>query len=214
MPFYRKQRSSYRTSNPRRSRGLTQAQAEAIRKAFDAAPATVEGRFAKGAFITDGGKLWKVVSGGIRYHEDVSTALYGVAPVVRPPKEWKATCTLQDMLATILRDGTQTPDSRAAKRLGDDQNVPVVAKIASWEDSKPGSLASFPYLTIHEDGVIVAVRPIYDDSPIVAWIRNPKLAKTALDAIAIAPKPFAVASATVKIRAPKQPQPEPAGAAQ
>jgi hypothetical protein len=182
---------------------LSAAQAEAIRKAFYAATATVEGRFAKGQFVADGDKLYKVVSGGIRYHEDVRTLLYGVAPVARPPKEWKATRTLRATIEEILRDGNQAPNSRALRAGDAGREIPTTASIAKWEDGKPDSLASFPRLEVREEDVIVAVRPIYDDAPIVAWVRDPKLAKAVLAAIEIAPRPHHVTEAHVKMRAPK-----------
>lgn len=191
----RRYRSSYR---PRR-RGLTQAQTDAIRRAFDAAPATVEGRFAKGQLVADGDRVWKVVSGGIRYHEDVSTALYGVAPA-RPPKEWKATVTLRAAIEKVLREGTHTPLSRGLRGGETGQEVPAGIEVARWEDGKPDSLASFPHLRVFDDNLILAVRPIYDDSPVVAWVRDRKLAKIVLEAIAVSPKAYFLPEAQVKER--------------
>ena len=89
-------------------RRMTDAQVAANRRAFDKAPATIEGRYSKGDLIQSyDGRVWKVVSRGIRYHEDVHSALYGVAPVVRPPATITATLTLRAAIETVLIPSAQ-----------------------------------------------------------------------------------------------------------
>lgn len=191
-----------------KTRVLTGAQAEKAREAFAAAPATIEGRYARGQLVADGENVYKVISIGIRYHEDVSNCLYGVAPA-RAPKEWKATNLLRQTIEKILKwdgIGTHDPQSRGVRDDKPSAAMPTgLQLVAKWEDGQPDSLASFPYLQVFAGGFVLAIRPNYDDSPSVAWVKDERLAAQLVKAIEVSPKPYYIQSARVRQRTPKAP---------
>lgn len=199
---FRSTRSKFSRRAPKR-RGLTDAQIEANRKRFAECAHTIHGRFIRDQLIAEIGdptKVWKVMTYGIRYHEDVSLCIYGVKPA-RAPKEYTATVELRNAIDVIVRTGQNEPGSRGGSMRPEDQEaMPQAEKITGWQDGRPGSLASFPWLSIHEGGIIRAVRPNYDDSPNMAWVRDQKLAARLIAAIEVAPKPYHVAETHVSVR--------------
>lgn len=190
--------SSRRYSAPKR-KGLTDAQVEANRKRFQEAEYTVEGRYTRDALVTDGRDVYRIVTYGISYHEDVSSRLYG-ANKARPPKEWKATTFLRGCIESVLAEGTHEPRSRGGRKGKKKKAMPVNSPAEfRWEDGQPNSMASFPYLTLHGDCVL-ATQPHYDDAPSVAWKQDAKLCQQIREAASIAPKPYLLPNATIKPR--------------
>lgn len=180
-------RRSYSRRRPTRPRQPTEKQVAAAQKRWAECDHTVEGRFARGAILADHrGSIWRIHTRGRRYHEDVPTAIYGVRPA-RPPKAFAASQRLRQVIESVLRDGTQEPGSRAG---GTQQELPAEAAevTARWTDQEPNSFAQRPFLELRGE-YLRAVRPIYDDSPVMAWRRaTPKeLRKIAAD-MELAPK--------------------------
>lgn len=192
----------------RQRRGLTAAQEAAHKKAWDACDHTVNGRFAKGCVVADwGGQTWKIMTYGVAYHEDVSGRLYGVKPC-RGPKGWAETRQLREAIAHVRSDGTHEPGTAGGLRkneagewINEQQPRPEGAAIAEWRDGRAGSLASFPTLTVYEGGIVGVQCPIYDDAPIVAWVRDAKLAARLAKAIAACPAPVSLPEVTVAEKA-------------
>jgi len=190
----------YRSGGGRpKARGLTAAQQKAHDEAYAACDHTVDGRHNKGDVLADyKGGTWKVVTYGIRYHEDVSNRIYGVQPC-RGPKGWAETCELRRAIEAIRMKGTRTVADRVP------EGIPVGPRpespaVATWRDGRAGSLASFPELTIYEGGIVGVYCPVYDDSPIVAWIRDVALAKRLAKAIAACPSPVHLPEVNVRER--------------
>lgn len=198
--------SKYRKFRRPTRRTLTDSQLAANRKRFAECAHTIHGRFARGQLVVDydDGRVWRVVTYGICYHEDVASCIYGVKPA-RAPREYTATRTLREAIGRVCSTGTQEPGSRA----GDESQRPrpdTGAKIAEWRDGRPDSLASFPYVQIYPGGVIRAVRPIYDDSPIVAWVRDEVLTAKLVAAIKISPDPYHIPDTEVSGRPVANPE--------
>lgn len=198
----------YRTMIVTRPRPLTQAQIDAQWKKYETCPFIVEGRFSRDDLVTDDDQVYRIATIGFRYHEDVATRLYG-ATKAKAPKEWTATCALRKAIKTILRSGMHEKGSRGEPYkdgIRQGQDMPTAAVTHRWQDGEPNSYASFPSLTIHEGGIIRAVRPNYDDSPSVAWIQDHGLAKNLIDAIAIVPRPMHIPEAHVRARKQQEEQ--------
>jgi len=118
----------------------------------------------------DAGRVWRLARRGVRYHSDVRTRLHGARPA-RAPKEFAASQELREIIAAVLRNGTQEPGSRAGTpetqaALPEDAHEVT----ARWSDQQPGSHASRPYLEIRGT-ILRAVQPNYDDAPTMAWRR-------------------------------------------
>jgi hypothetical protein len=150
---------------------------------------TVTGRNLGGQLVTSHGQVFRVAAKGRRYHEDVRELIYDASPA-RPPKDFAASQEIRGIIETLLRD----PTARAAG----EQSLP--AEIARWTDQVPGSYASRPYLTLHEGGVVRAVRPVYDDAPQVAVATDPRLAAQVRKLMAVAPVGVHLPTARVQER--------------
>lgn len=130
-----------------------------------------------GAIVADRatGDVYRVAAKPVRYHEDA-------APVYRLTKAKAETIPagyasgrrLADLICAIQRYGNHTPGSRG----GDPSRrapVPDGLTRERFERPKrdPNSYADMPSLTLREIDygrlVAIAVTPIYDDAPIVAW---------------------------------------------
>lgn len=190
-------------------RGLTSAQQAAHEKAFSACNHTLEGNFSKGAVICDGEQAYKIVTYGIRYHEDVGSNIYGVTPC--RPKGWKETCELRNLIDN-LPGHKHDKDSRGGWTTSDDgkfidNRVPMPAAgdvVATWGDHRPESpLASFPRITVYANHIIRVEKPNYDDSPTEIWSEDAKLAKRVSRLIAKCPKPVGLRRCHVKERRTK-----------
>lgn len=186
--------------NQRRAPKMSQKTIDANRKRFQECSHTAEGRFSKGDTIADySGNLYRIETIGFRYHENVSSALYGAKPI-RDTKEYAATRKLRTAIGSILQTGTHEPGSRGIAVDADAAKCPGTEKVAEWRDGRPGSLASFPYIQIYQGYIIRVIRPIYDDAPSIAWVIDTKLARALLAAIEISPKPVNFHEASVKAR--------------
>lgn len=191
--------SGYSQRRPAGQVGLTAAQQKAHDESYAASDHTVEGNFSRGDIVADRqGQTWKVATYGIRYHSDVSARLYGVQPA-KGPKGFAETQELRRAVEHVLTTGTHEPGSRGGRE-GEMAERPAGQQIASWTDSRPGSLAAFPTVTVYENGVVGVVRPRYDDSPSVAWARDDKLAHRLAKLIAAYPHPVHLPEANVKER--------------
>lgn len=187
-------------------RGLTSAQKEADEKAWGRCTHSIEGHYRRGDLVVDIAAphtLYRVETRGRRYHEDVPTALYGVCRVSRGPAGWKETLELRRALEHVLSRGTHEPDSRGVEYEGGrnlGSPMPDTAVVARWQDAVAGSLATRPWIAVHEGGYLRAVSPIYDDSPVITWMHDPKLANKNAALIARTPRPVSVPSAYVRER--------------
>jgi len=182
---------------------LTAAQQEAHDKAYAACDYTVNGRFTKGDVISDHqGRAWKIVTYGIRYHEDVSDCIYGVRPA-RGPEGWKETQEIRAAIEHIGFAGTHEPGGRGGVRRNGDQWIderqarPAGAALVSWTDARYQSLASFPRITIYEHGIIGVVCPIYDDAPVLMWMQDEMLNSRLSNAIRACPRAVTLPEASV-----------------
>ena len=184
----------------RRARGLTEAQQRAHDAAWAAREGTVEGRYTRGEVVAGAdGQCWRISTYGVRYHEDVSTRLYGVLRA-RAPKGYTETIEIRLGIEEIRSNGTHEPGSRGGTA-ETQVTRPGGAKVAMWRDAKPGSLASFPELTVYEGGVVGVWCPIYDDAPVVAWVQDPRRAARLLACISKVPQPVHLVVARIKLRA-------------
>lgn len=184
MPYH-----PHRRSSRPRARGLTPQQQQAHDAANAACDHQIVGRFARGDVVAGhDGHPWKIMTYGIRYHEDRDDRVYGVQPVARGPKGWSETCALRSAIERIQREGVR------------DQPRPEIPHVAAWRDGEPNSYASFPVLTIYEGGIVGVYCPIYDDAPIVAWVHDPKLARSLLAAIQRCPAPVHLPRVEVRER--------------
>lgn len=180
-------------------RGLTDAQRAANDRAWDECDHYIGGSFSRGAIITDSSPrltAWKINTYGRKYHEDCPCD-YGVV-ACRGPKGWTETVLIRAAIKTVLETGTHEPGSRGTS--GADVARPAGAAIASWTDRRYNSHATLPTITVYDGGVIGAVKPNYDDSPSVTWIRDAKLAKKILVAIQKQPTPVILPEANVRER--------------
>lgn len=194
-------RSSSRGRSAPKPRMLSPAQDAANFKRFQEAPFTTEGRFRRDLLVTDGREVYRIVTHGIRYHEDVDLRLYG-ATKARAPKEWTATMFVRECIERVLKEGTHEPRSRGGnKKKRADMPVNSPAELR-WEDGQPNSMASFPYLTLHGEYVL-ATQPNSDDAPSVAWKQDAKLCEKIREAAAIAPTPYHLPTASVRPREKK-----------
>lgn len=193
-------RSTSRSRRPSKRRGLTAAQQAAHDKAYEACDHTITGSFSKGAVVADAsGQTWKVVTYGIRYHEDVASCIYGVQPT-RGPKGWKETCKIRDSIREILTTGTHTPKSRGAggERTG---QIPECKELVAWQDkSVSAPLATMETLYVCDHDVVRVVQPIYDDSPLIAWVQDKKLNARLWKAVNACPQPILLPQVSVRER--------------
>jgi len=124
------------------------------------------------------GATWKLSKKGIRFHADDPSVIRGAKPC-RPPVEFAASRALRAVRDDVLRSGDRGPVPAAAA--GTSTTV--------WTDRVPGRHDVNPRLEVRSDGVFVAVRPVYDDAPTVAWRRaTPAESKAVAEALAVAPE--------------------------
>ncbi|HVA29625.1 MAG TPA: hypothetical protein VNF68_15690 [Candidatus Baltobacteraceae bacterium] len=183
-----------------RCASAAKAGAAANERGWQTARYTATGRFSMGAIIADGENLYRVVTRGRRYHEDVGEAIYGVEPIEATP-EWIATCRLRSAIDEVLKRGTHTPGSRHL--IGTDRVgvcVPVQPVTAKWTyRCSAKSLASGDDLVVRGD-VVEVLQPNYDDAASNAWLWDANLASVLTDAIALAPEPIYYTTARVSAR--------------
>jgi hypothetical protein len=180
---------------------------EANQRRFDAAEYTVHGRFTRDQLVTDGERVYRIVTVGIAYHEDADSRLYGVA-TARPPKEWTATKFLRDTIKSVLCDGTHEPESRGATKKRRTGYIPnKISQELIWTDRPQGSVAWSPhtYLSVHGD-CVRAVQPVPDDAPIVTWVQDPALVRKIKAAVLLCPNPFPIATTNITKREPIKPR--------
>lgn len=195
-----------RYSRPK-ARAATPAQIAASERAWAEAHGSIHGRFAKGLHVLDhSGQCYVTTRPGRRYHEDSSSLLYPVKACRTPPAA-AATERLREIIRDVLRTGVHEPGSRGGWSAQPDGGVkmdqfesPTGSELARWQDAKPGSLASYPHLEVREGGWLRAVQPNYDDSPSMAWLQSPRLAKEAQKLIAKAPRPVHLDRVHVTLR--------------
>lgn len=121
------------------------------------------------------GNVFRLAKKGRRYHSDASTRLHD-AKRIRPPPAVAASRRLREVIADVLATGTHTPESRGAPGRTDIADIPE-GSWQTWKDDEPESYARRPYLHVFDDdNIVVAVRPIYDDAPVIAWKRLSKAA--------------------------------------
>jgi len=186
---------------------MKNARQAAHEKAFAACDHTIEGRFGKGAIVSDySGQAWKTKTNGIRYHEDVSSCIYGVVRC-NGPKGWKQTCELRSAIRSVISVGIHEPDSRGGWTHGEDGEFiygrlprPAGDKQCEWTDRCESRSVSKATITIYDGGIVGVRSHNYDDSPSVAWVHNPKLAKRLDKAMTACPNAVVLQAVTVKAR--------------
>lgn len=117
--------------------------------------------------VDEQGAVWRLTRKGVRYHHDVRSLLHGARRAKAPPP-WAASLRLRALIERVLREGDHEPGSRGGS--GEGTACPAGPR-TRWTDQQPGSYGSRPWLEVGDDGVVRAVRPVYDDSPVVAWMR-------------------------------------------
>lgn len=167
---------------------LAESQEATNLKRYQAAPAMIRGRFTLDQIVTDGQDLYRVISHGIRCHEDSPDLMYGVQKIRATP-EWSATEFLRHCVALVIRKGTHEPGSRGIVGRKRAKALPAsYAADFTWRDAKPGSLVMPDTVSVHGTCVRV-VHPISDDAPSIAWLDDAQLCERVRTHAAIAPTP-------------------------
>lgn len=151
---------------------------------------TVPGRRKKwvtGALVRDqhGHELYRVTGAPRHYHEDC-LADQKVSKVREVPEDWQRVVRLMGIMEQVRTSGMHTPASRGGY---EQQPVPATngAPVARWEARRDASsYASYPTIEARAD-VLVYCQPIYDDSPVVTWLRDAALADEVRALIATQP---------------------------
>lgn len=118
--------------------------------------------------------LYRVTGPSQRYHEDCDP----VQPATlarKLPEDWKAIQRLLEVMDQLEKTGTRPPSYRG----GEGEEIPSVPNGTQdyrWIAQRvANSYAQFPSITVRAD-IVFFIRPIYDDSPTVGWVRDQKLA--------------------------------------
>lgn len=145
---------------------------------------TVNGIGIGGTIVSCHGRTFKVAAKGRRYHEDRRDLIYDATPCAAP-KAWAASEELRGIIEAIIGAGGTGAGG---------------AIVATWTDQEPGSYARRPYLEMHDSGAIRAVRPMYDDAPLVGWSTDRATARRVEKLMKVAPVGVHLQRAQVKER--------------
>ena len=148
-------------------------------------------KWISGALVRDRATnaLYRVTGKPARYHDD-APPVQRVTKVRDLPPEWRSAIRMLEIMGKVRSTGMHTPSSRGAYGLPSDRirDMPDTAgDSVEWvarQDEK--SYASYPFIEVHGD-LLRVVEPIYDDSPIVVWLRDAALADEARSLIAAKP---------------------------
>lgn len=136
------------------------------------------------ALVRDGRTLFRVVGKPIHYHEDC-LAMQEVSQVRKVPEDWQRVSRLLEIMDLLKTTGYST-SSRSVRPVAP-YPTDVVGDAVRWTArDDPNSYAQFPYLDVRGD-VLLYVEPIYDDEPIVGWLRDQALADEARELISHKP---------------------------
>lgn len=165
-------------------------------------------KWVKGTLLRDRdtGDLVKVAPGRtVHYHGD-RLAVQRVTAVRSVPESYAAARRLVSIIEGTLADGAHTPESRGASASAHPAApAPTTdAEAQTWTAQRDrNSLASYPTVTVRGD-VVTAMRPVYDDSPVVAWVEDATLAEEVRTLIGQTPSLCRYPEVTVTIREEQQ----------
>lgn len=183
----------------RRMRQLSPTQIEANRKRFEEAEFTVRGKYGRDEFVTDGLKVYRIVTIGFET-KDPGLREYGVA-VARAPKAWMATKFLRATIKAVLETGTHEPESAGARALPRPGRIPnQLAPQIIWTDTADLTAGTDSRLTVHGDCVRVVSASGPHGSKVIAWVQDTHLVMRIKTAVTTAPTPFEVTKVVIHRR--------------
>lgn len=153
-------------------------------------------KWVTGAIVRDAtDTLYRVVGAPIRYHEDC-LPMQRVREVRVPPADWVAVARLLAIMELLRATGT--PTSERSVRPAAPYPTDATGEALKWEARREAnSYAAFPRIDVRGD-VLRYVEPIYDDEPIITWLRDSALADEARALIAQNPSLSRYPSALVR----------------